>query len=157
MACRPNARYFVPATPIIERVAELIEELHYTQGHSNEGDSVPTGGIGRAEELLDINWKHLRQQTWLTFDVADRILCKLDVNAWRTDPRLRKCYYHPLLPNAREIELEEKVAQKRARRAEAQRRRRDAARQLAGHAGAPTNQRQREQRLIEALDVLEAA
>lgn len=83
-----SPRACIPTGPILERIDQWAERHKRTAtGAKKEGEL--TGGYDVVEELCCINVSHVRAQKMMTFDRADRILCKL---GYFTD-----WYHHPVL------------------------------------------------------------
>ena len=80
-----SPRACIPTAPILERAEQWIEQHHYRI--SNDG--VPEGGALTFELMCGINHRVLGKQKMMTFDLADRILCKTGFE--------QDWYFHPVL------------------------------------------------------------
>lgn len=81
-----SPRACIPTAPILERIEEWIERHNYVC-HSNTGEL--SGGAQTFELMCGLNHRVLRRQKMMTFDLADRILCKIG--------RSMDWYFHPVL------------------------------------------------------------
>lgn len=113
----------IPARPIQRRVEAWIKSHSHPQLGKN-GEVRMAGGETVFCEKMGWDLRsltRLREATFITFELADRILARLgDTDLWQTDRALRRCYKRPIPVGKHErrfMDAEEREAWRKKQRA----------------------------------------
>jgi len=152
----------VPAAPLLEILERAIEQAHYIERETEDGIIMEGGATIVAMRLgysCGRRIAAIRKQKYLSFDLADKIVCKLTSGGfltWLTHPELAPIYEGlQLQHNQRDFE----ILGDQAALAELQRRREynaTANRKRSKARDAKRKRREAERQAVESLDVLES-